>query len=343
MLDLENTHHATKINAAITQAIPDGIIVLDQERIVRHHNAHALNLFEVKSLPILGTAITQAIPTLADALNEILLNQGQPQPLSLRKGERTLSIKSSTINDEQNLLIIFIQDNSHTQIQAQQTKLAALGQLTANIAHEIRNPLSAISHACQLLEEDLSSDKNSQRTFQIISKNVQRIDQMMKEVLELNQRDLTKIVSIHLGVFLKEFHEYFCQIEKIPSHYFHLNLSKELIDIQFNPMHLDQVLWNLCRNGWRHSNKQAGSLSLATKVSQDGRHALLEIIDDGAGISTENRSRLFEPFFTTESGGTGLGLYVSRELCLNNRADIHYEHGTAGSKFSIKMQKVAIS
>lgn len=336
MPDLANIQQNSRINTAIVEAITDGIIVLDHQMKIQHVNNYALNLLELKNELMLGIPIIQIIPELDGLFDKKILNNDL---IKISKSERILTIKLKPSGEDK--VIIFIQDSSSAEIQAQQTKLAALGQLTANMAHEIRNPLSAISHACQLLNEEFVADTSAKRTFQIILKNVKRIEQMIKEVLEVNHQDASKIVSINLSLFLKEFHEYFCQVEEIPSSHFQLELSKEQLIIGFNPMHLDQVLWNLCRNGWRYSNKKAASLTLSTSMDEGGKHVLIEISDDGTGISAENYSRMFEPFFTTESSGTGLGLYISRELCLNNQADIHYKKTQQGSKFSIKLQKAS--
>lgn len=190
----------------------------------------------------------------------------------------------------------------------QQAKLIALGQLTSNIAHEIRNPLSAISHACQLLEEDTSI------------------------------QDPSKIVSIQLNKFLKDFYAYFCEMEKIPAHQFRLNVMSESVYVEFNPLHLDQILWNLCRNGWRYCRKNSASLQLSLQENSEGL-LTLAVINDGEAITTKDQPRLFEPFYTTETKGTGLGLYVSRELCLQNQAKLEFESSEIGTIFSIQLKR----
>ena len=190
----------------------------------------------------------------------------------------------------------------------QQAKLIALGQLTSNIAHEIRNPLSAISHACQLLEEDTSI------------------------------QDPSKIVSIQLNKFLKDFYAYFCEMEKISVHQFRLNVMSESVYVEFNPLHLDQILWNLCRNGWRYCRKNSASLQLSLQENSEGL-LTLAVINDGEAITPKDQPRLFEPFYTTETKGTGLGLYVSRELCLQNQAKLEFESSEIGTIFSIQLKR----
>jgi two-component system sensor histidine kinase PilS (NtrC family) len=220
----------------------------------------------------------------------------------------------------------------------QQAKLIALGQLTSNIAHEIRNPLSAISHACQLLEEDASIQNSSKHILSIISRNVQRINQMIDEILNAHHHDPSKIVSLQLNKFLKDFHAYFCEMEKIPAHQFQLSVISECVHIEFNPLHLDQILWNLCRNGWRYCRKSSASLELSL---QENPKSLLTLAvrNDGEAIAPEDQPRLFEPFYTTETKGTGLGLYVSRELCLRNHASLDFKSSETSTIFSIQLKR----
>ena len=220
----------------------------------------------------------------------------------------------------------------------QQAKLIALGQLTSNIAHEIRNPLSAISHACQLLEEDASIQDSSKYILGIVSKNVQRINQMIDEILNAHHHDPSKIVSIQLNKFLKDFYAYFCEMEKIPAHQFRLNVMSECVYVEFNPLHLDQILWNLCRNGWRYCRKNSASLQLSLQENSEGL-LTLAVINDGEAITPKDQPRLFEPFYTTETKGTGLGLYVSRELCLQNQANLVFESSEIGTIFSIQLKR----
>src|SRR3546814_870470 len=157
-------------------------------------------------------------------------------------------------SDRKQGAVIFIEDWSQMEIQAQQLKLAALGRLTGNIAHEIRNPLSAISHANELLQEEMH-DADSLHLLQIVADNVQRLDQMVKEVLELNRRDRTQQEAIVLEDFLTEFHEQFCQTEKILPLCFQLDIGDNSANVTFDRRHLNQVLWNICRNGDRKSTR----------------------------------------------------------------------------------------
>jgi two-component system sensor histidine kinase PilS (NtrC family) len=221
--------------------------------------------------------------------------------------------------------------------------LAALGRLTANIAHEIRNPLSAISHANQLLQEE-DTDPATKRMLQIISDNVQRLDQIIKDVLELNRRDRTNQETIPLESFVLDFYTQFCAVEKIPNNCFKLTLTNAETLVSFDRRHLNQILWNLSKNGWRHCKKLENSLKLALSLTENTKAVLIDIIDDGEGVPESIQNHLFEPFFTTEKSGTGLGLYIARELADANGAKLQYKslvtENTSGSQFSMLIKKV---
>ena len=346
-VDLENL---AQINALITQEMQDGVLVVDSEFKLRHYNAQAEQLLAISALGWQGKTLEECAPELA-ALMRIWMNEeasasNVSSTSRLISAERELKVRFMPVGtDRKHGAVIFIEDWSQMQAQAQQLKLMALGQLTANIAHEIRNPLSAISHATQLLQEEETRDTASVRMLQIISDNVQRMDQMVKDVLELNRRDRTKQEVIEICGFLAEFHEQFCQIEKIATGNFVLKMEHAPVHIRFDRRHLHQVLWNLCRNGWRHSRQAEASLVLALTTSPRSRNVNIEIVDDGSGISSEVQGHMFEPFFTTESTGTGLGLYIARELCEANSASLQYtnhQHANLepGSVFMLSMKKV---
>ncbi|MCB5185597.1 sensor histidine kinase [Methylobacillus gramineus] len=338
-IDLENL---AQVNQLITEEMGDGVLVVDPAFILRHRNRQADLLLNAQDRFRSNQPIAEYAPELANLLRHWLDNRRGKNSgaIKLNIEQRALRLKLMPVGDDHHQgTVIFIEDWSQLQTQAQQLKLAALGRLTANIAHEIRNPLSAISHATQLLQEDESHDPSSQRMLQIISDNVQRMDQMIKDVLELNRRDRTRQQDILLTDFLREFHDQFYQVEKIPAQGFVLDTAESEPTIRFDHRHLHQILWNLCRNGWRHSRQGQGSLTLTLRSDQQNRNLQIEIQDDGNGIAPEALPHLFEPFFTTESTGTGLGLYIARELCEANGATIEHVSADHGCLFIIHMKK----
>ncbi len=228
---------------------------------------------------------------------------------------------------------IFIEDVGQMQARAQQLKLAALGRLTANIAHEIRNPLSAIGHASELLQED-EQDATQIRLLQIIRDNTRRLDRIVQDVMQLNRRDRANPEQLDLALYLADFVNQFCESEQVPREAISLVVADEA-SLCFDRHHFDRVLWNLCRNAWRHCRKQAGSISLAAATPLAGNFVQLDVIDDGGGVAENLRPQLFEPFFTTDSKGSGLGLYIARELCETNGAALDYVETAVGCQFRV--------
>jgi two-component system sensor histidine kinase PilS (NtrC family) len=225
-----------------------------------------------------------------------------------------------------------LEDQSQAAQAAQRLKLAALGRLTANIAHEIRNPLSAISHAAQLLSED-THDATQTKLTGIIENNARRLDRLVEEVLTLNRRDRLNPTSIShatLNPLIAELR----QAEGIPADAVSISLDERL-HFQFDPDHLRQILWNLLRNAWRVCSKNVGSIQI--HLHHQGEQVLLDIQDDGAGVPPEHQGKLFEPFFTTDAQGTGLGLFLARELAEANHAVLAYVPGAQGARFRLNV------
>ena len=356
-LDVQNM---AQINALITHEMQDGVLVVDQNFQIKHYNVQAERLLSLESENWQGDLLANIYPEISHLLQNWLEDTGHregfatsnvaaPSIIKLSTQSRELRLRFLPVADNQSQknhyqgAVIFIEDWSQMQTQAHQVKLAALGRLTANIAHEIRNPLSAISHANQLLQEE-DFDPAIKRMLQIISDNVQRVDQIIKDVLELNRRDRTNQELIQLENFTFDFYTQFCAVEKIPQACFKIRLIKAETKIWFDRRHLNQILWNLCKNGWRHCQKSDNSLELSVNINDKTKTIHIEIKDDGDGVPESIRNHLFEPFFTTEKSGTGLGLYIARELADANGAKLEYESVdstiSSGSIFTVHIKKI---
>ena len=356
-LDVQNM---AQINALITHEMPDGVLVVDQAYRIKHYNVQAQTLLGIdglqsgyidwhnKSLQEISPEIASLMQLWVDETEQSKgfepTSNTLPNYLKFTSLSRELRLRFLPIAENNELdnrkhgAVIFVSDWSQMQTQAHQVKLAALGRLTANIAHEIRNPLSAISHANQLLQEE-DSDPTTKRMLQIISDNVQRLDQIIKDVLELNRRDRTNQEPIHLENFMLDFYTQFCAVERIPAFCFKLKCDNADTMILFDRRHLNQILWNLCKNGWRHCKNEENSLKLTVTSLAKTRTVQIEISDDGEGIPEEIRGNLFEPFFTTEKTGTGLGLYIARELADANGAKLQYKASDFGTQFIMLIKK----
>jgi two-component system sensor histidine kinase PilS (NtrC family) len=218
--------------------------------------------------------------------------------------------------------VIFMQDVSAIENQAQQLKLASMGRLTASIAHEVRNPLSAIGHATSLLAEDLNGPAET-RLLRIVGDNVARVNRMVEDILKLSRKVQPGGEPVHLKAFLEELKAEFTETHGLADNMVWIGDAGSRT-VRFDGLHLREVLVNLLGNAIRYASGKPASIRLFPVLDATGR-VELHVQDDGPGITAEVRAHLFEPFYTTSSKGTGLGLYLARELCLNNGAMLDYE------------------
>jgi two-component system sensor histidine kinase PilS (NtrC family) len=222
--------------------------------------------------------------------------------------------------------VIFLQDVTGIENQAQQLKLASMGRLTASIAHEVRNPLSAIGHANSLLAEDLT-DPVHQRLLKIVGDNVTRVNRMVEDILQLSRKAQAHSEPLALDVFLAELRAEFIETHSLAPDILGLAVAPGT-QVRFDALHLREVILNLLNNAVRYASGGPSSIRLdvVSDTAQRLERLELHVQDDGPGITPEVRAHLFEPFYTTSSKGTGLGLYLARELCLNNEARLDYEY-----------------
>lgn len=337
-VDLANL---SQVNQLVIRDMQDGVLVVDEVGKVWQRNPYAERLIGQPPRVRRDLLLNDYFPALAVQLWR-WRNQANGQfPVLLAPATgRQVQTRFVPIGGSRSQgVVIFLEDASQVQARAQQLKLAALGRLTANIAHEIRNPLSAINHATEILQEEEGLDATQVRLLQIIHDNTRRLDRMVQDVMQLNRRDRGTPEEILLEDHLLMFAEQFCAAEKIPQETLTLVCPAQAT-LCFDVHHFDRVLWNLCRNAWRHGLKQAGSILVDVVVPGDGNLVQLDVADDGRGVSEELRSQLFEPFFTTDSKGTGLGLYIARELCESNQATLDYMAGTGGARFRISGRRI---
>lgn len=322
-----------EVNRLVIQDMQDGVLVIDADDHIRQCNSQAERLLGPR-LPAMPLA--DYSPELAQRVAE-WREQGDISMLPLRTpgSNRSYRVRFIPIGSgEHTGAVIFLEDMSRLQAQAQQIKLAALGRLTANIAHEIRNPLSSIGHATQLLQEDEQRDVTERRLLEIIRDNTFRLDRMVQDILQLNRKDRGQPEPILLADFLAKFQEEFCRTERIPPDSLRVD-APENLRMAFDRYHLHQVVWNLCRNAWRHGKQQPGSVRLVASRAHAENVVQLDVIDDGPGVAHDMQAQLFEPFFTTESTGTGLGLYIARQLAEANGATLDYIEVAPGGQFRI--------
>ena len=228
--------------------------------------------------------------------------------------------------DQQSDTLIFLEDNRQLMQHAQQLKLASLGRLTASIAHEVRNPLGAISHAGQLLAESPNIAAEDKNLTAIISRHSERVNNIIENVLQLSRRQQAKALTFDVITWVESFVE---ELQQGPYNQAHIQTQHQQSSLlaTMDTSQLHQVMINLCDNGLRYSRAQNGIQSLVLITGIDDRSGLpfIDVVDDGSGVSKEKSEQLFEPFNTDHANGTGLGLYLSKELCDANEATLEYK------------------
>lgn len=320
-VDLANL---AQINELVIRDMQDGFVVVDEYGVIRQHNPQSESL-----VGGLAKANERILAEVAPALAKLLAEwRDDPQRIfAMRRDpgtQRDYQVRFVAVGDETTSpTVIFIEDAGRIRVQAQQMKLVALGRLTASIAHEIRNPLSSINHAAELLHEVSERRPEDQRLLTIIQENSHRLDRMVQEVLYLNRRDRAHPELIDAKSYLEQFVRDFCANEKVVADMFALQIRTTRRPI-FDRSHFDQILWNLVRNARRHGRGQPQSVTILLRHASDADNLVLEIRDDGPGVPVEALAHLFEPFFTTDASGTGLGLYIARELAEVNGARLEY-------------------
>jgi two-component system sensor histidine kinase PilS (NtrC family) len=330
----------TRVSELVIGDMHDGVAVLDRNGRVVQHNPQAQRLLGAE--PLIGGDIAQVLPGFAERWQAWRRQSVEPREVAagapageLEVRGRDIGLRLLDTGTEEEYSVLFLEDITRAREQAQQLKLAALGRLTANIAHEIRNPLAAISHAAELLDEE-KRGQDRERLTRIIRDNTQRLERLVSDVLQLNRRDRVTGERVRLVPWLASFVEEFAMNEGLEAERIALEARRDAW-VEFDREHLRQVMWNLLRNAVRYAKPERGAVRIAVSAYAD--RVELGVMDNGPGVAPESQGQLFEPFFTTDSKGTGLGLYLAKELCSANRAVLEYVHDMPGAHFRILMRQ----
>ena len=318
-----------RISQRVVERMQDGVLIVSRDgQVVRHNPMAAQMLGEVREgrmfrlPPALDAALAAWRAGTGSATAEFSLPQ---------QGEWRARFESSDSSDGE--VLVFVEDLGRIRAQAQQLKLAALGRLTASIAHEIRNPLSSISHASELLREECHDDLQ-RRLLRIVGDNVSRLDRIVRDVLDLGRQRQAEPESVPLADFCRAFLDEFMSAEQLEPGV--VVLSEDLhAAMRFDRSQLRQVLWNLLINALRHASRRPGAVHLQILASSQSGWVELHLRDDGPGIASADREKIFERFFTTHTQGTGLGLFIARELCAANGATLDLQATDGGAHFVI--------
>lgn len=317
--------HLQRLAQSIVARMRTGIIVVDEAGNIELINHSALNLMDLpKNVDYRGRPL-KTISSLEGMIEKWQKDPGSGPPAiqEMRAGKEARVSFSNLELGVTSRTVIYLEDHRVVAQQAQQLKLASLGRLTASIAHEVRNPLGAISHAAQLLAESPDISPADKRLTEIINQHSNRVNQIVESTLTLSRRKEPRADTLNLATWLPRFVNQF-RLAQEASIELRISSSRHLV--KMDPTHLSQILTNLIDNGLRYSLKTIGEprVILAVENAENDDTTYLDIIDHGPGIAPESLPHVFDPFYTTDEGGSGLGLYISKELCEINQAGLHY-------------------
>jgi two-component system sensor histidine kinase PilS (NtrC family) len=339
-VDLQNL---SELNEYIVQHLRESIVVVDDDDRIRLSNASATQLLGATD-KISGLPLRSVFAPLNDYIRE-----WRAEPTLSAHQEFTVITKDSNLRVIAHLaplgkdgvrggpVLVFLEDASLLNERVQQSKLASLGRLSASIAHEIRNPVGAMSHAAQLLRESAGLAEDDKRLTEIIESHSSRVSHIIDNVLQLSRRESSRPERFVLGPWLEDFAQEISRTLELQEGEFTVGQVPQDLEVRMDTSHLRQVLWNLCDNAVKYASETGGIL---VRIQADRMHGqgrpYVEVLDHGFGVDASTADKIFEPFYTEHSGGTGLGLYISRELCELNRATLlHLDRPGGGSIFRI--------
>ena len=339
-VDLRNL---SQLNEYIVQHLRESIIVLDSNNDVRLSNTSATQLLGATT-DVSGMPLREVFEPLAEYLTKWRSEHdlsSHPE-FSVISASNNLPVTAHLAPLGRNgaragPVLVFLEDASLMNERVQQSKLASLGRLSASIAHEIRNPVGAMSHAAQLLAEADGITDADMRLTEIITTHSSRVSHIIDNMLQLSRRENSRPERVTLKSWLDEFAEEFSRTLELQEGEFSIADFDAKLEVRMDPSHLRQVLWNLCDNAVKYASETGGIMVEieAGRLQGQGR-PYIEVLDHGLGVDEATADKMFEPFYTERTGGTGLGLYISRELCELNRATLLYlDRPGGGSIFRI--------
>ena len=325
-----------QVNELVIESLTDGILVLDAHSVVRAANPAARHLLGaehtlgVTSFNLAELAVWQELVDLMTlSFSDRTPRQADVTIRHRGEGPRRVRVRTQLTatpgDDDETLCVMFMQDQREMEARMRADKLASMGRMSAAVAHEIRNPLAAIAQANALLDEDLKEPRHKQLT-QMVQQNAKRLEKIVEEVLDISrvQQNESAVTSSVLGLSN--------EVEKICHDWRQqtpigqrllLALPPRSILIRFEPEHLRRLLVNLLDNALRHSTDKIGAIEVSVSTTVSGQ-AALRVWSNGQQMDQSVERHLFEPFFSSESRSTGLGLYICRELCEKQGASIAY-------------------
>lgn len=324
------------MNESVIARMQTGVLVVDDNGRISLANASAIQLLNNPDAPpdsFVGRSI-YSIEKLGDRYSEWQKDtQLNEQSFSSDYSGVSIEVHFRPLQQfDSTYTLIFLDDTRLVRQRAQQLKIGSLGKLSAGLAHEVRNPLSAISQANEILMQSETLSNEDLQLTSIIDRHCIRMNEIIDVVQQLARRNEPRRRSINLLEFLQELANEIREIRESPAE-IEIDVPANII-IQFDPANLKQILINVIDNALRHSEKATGNAVAKVSIGSPpgSRHLFLDIADEGSGVPRKIVRSIFDPFFTTGSHGSGLGLYVARELCEANYGAIHYVYNDRQSE-----------
>jgi two-component system sensor histidine kinase PilS (NtrC family) len=333
-IDLANL---AQLSQYIVQHLRESILVIDAADRIRLINESAARVLG-EAIAVPGALIGEVSPRLLYLLStwrsdDMLRLNDDTETLIAADGARVIRPHFAPLGDSNPApAIVFLEDIGELAAKVQQTKLAALGRLSASIAHEIRNPVGAMSHAAQLLAESPELRGEDRRLTEIMQTNSTRVSGIIDNILQLSRREASRPEQLQIGPWTARFREEFCATEQLQWQRLLIDPASEDVEVRIDGSQLHQIAWNLCQNAMTHALPRAGATPIELRYGRLGGvgRPYLQIADRGPGIAPADAERIFEPFYTRAQRGTGLGLFLARELAAANRATLLYEAREGG-------------
>lgn len=339
-LDLANLGH---INELIIHKLRSGVLVVDSHNRIRQMNEAAWYL--LGNPPVNDRNLSTIAPPLTERLERWRkTGKTEDEGLLLQSTQSAVVPTMLTMPgiNETEATLIFLEDTSVISRRARDLAQASLARLSASIAHEIRNPLGALSHAAQLLDESDELSKADRKLVGMMLNHAARMNDIVENVLKLSRRERARIESVNLISWIRKLAGDFRRYHKLDASRVRLEVPSASIMVLIDASQLSQAVWNLMENARKHARSEEGEVVITLRVSpiRGHREIALDIIDNGSGIPLEKRSQVFEPFFTTHKQGSGLGLYLARQLCDANQAPLEYvQVPNSGACFRILLRR----
>ncbi len=324
----EEVANLFEVNELIIRRMRTGVLVVDADNHIKLANEAASLLLGDGSEgepDSRGVSLLHTAPELARRLQRWRNGwQTDETPMQLSPDQPEVQPRFARLLADSDTSLIFLDDATVVSRRAESLTLAALGRFSASLAHEIRNPLAAINYAVQLLEESQQIVDGDRRLLQIIHQQCQRTNGIVESVLSLARRERATPEHVDLNTFARRFVDEYQQTLSIETDTLEAIIGAKPVPALVDARHLQQVVTVLVQNALNYGRLPGESARVRVRVFQSDSRPMIDVMDRGPGIPEAVAAQLFRPFFTTSEHGTGLGLYIARELCRANQATLEY-------------------